>query len=212
MSEYPGQDPDRTGQQPEQAGPEQAQPEQPGAPQPGAPQPGAPEPGAAPYYPPTGQPYPTVPPYPQQGQAPYGQQYGQQYGQPGEQQYGQPSYPAYGQPYGTPYGQPYPHAGHAGVGRPNHPKAGLALGLGLGGVIGAFVCGLPLLLSPFAWAIGARTRREIRESNGQYDGDGMAQAGMILGIVGTVLLALAVIALGLLAIGLIVSGRDSSNL
>jgi hypothetical protein len=104
-----------------------------------------------------------------------------------------------------PYGQ------HYGPGRPNHPQAGLALGLGLGAVVGALFCGVPLLLSPFAWAIGHRARKEIRESRGHYDGDGMAQAGMILGIIGTVLLAIAVVGLVVVAIALAADG-GSGNL
>jgi hypothetical protein len=60
-----------------------------------------------------------------------------------------------------------------------------------------------MVLSPFAWAIGVKARREIRQSNGQLGGDGSATAGMVLGIIGTVLLTLAVIALVVLVILLI---------
>jgi hypothetical protein len=195
MTDYPGQDPDHEHVEPASGQGGSAEPT------PGESPPQQPDPQQQQqHYPPPGQPYPSAPPYPsppgQHAQQPYGQQpYGQQYQHPGQHpgQYG--------------YGQPYPYAGGS---RPNHPQAGLALGLGLGGVIGAFVCGLPLLLSPFAWAIGHRVRREIRESRGQYDGDGMAQAGMILGIVGTVLLVLAVLGLALLAI-VLVADSGSSN-
>jgi hypothetical protein len=179
---------------------EPAEPDEPRFnPQSGWPEPAPGEQGGAPYYPPSppqppyGQPYPS---HPQQGQ-PYGGQYGQEYGQPYGQPYGQ-HYPAYPQQYGQ--------------GRPNHPQAGLALGLGLGAVVGALLCGVPLLLSPFAWAIGHRARKEIRESGGQYDGDGMAQTGMILGIIGTVLLALVIVAVVVLAIALAADTNGTSNL
>lgn len=80
---------------------------------------------------------------------------------------------------------------------PRHPKADTSLGLGLFAVVGAiFFCGLPLLAAPFAWSIGQRTLREIRESGGAWSGGREARAGMVLGIVGTVLLVAAVVLIG----------------
>jgi hypothetical protein len=104
-----------------------------------------------------------------------------------------PGYPAAPQwQPGPPPGQyPYPYV----PALPTHPQAGLALGLGLAGVVGGFFCVLPVLASPFAWAIGHRSLREIRDSRGQLDGEGMALTGMVLGIVGTALLGLVVIGL-----------------
>jgi hypothetical protein len=68
--------------------------------------------------------------------------------------------------------------------------------LGLVGLIGAFVfCGLPLVVSPFAWGIGRNALKEIRESRGSLGGESQARTGMILGIIGTVLGALALLAL-----------------
>ena len=62
---------------------------------------------------------------------------------------------------------------HAAVRRfrgrpPDHPQATLALVLGLVGVVGAFIfCGVPLLVSPFAWAVGhLRSRRSRRPTVG----------------------------------------------
>jgi Domain of unknown function (DUF4190) len=121
---------------------------------------------------PYGQQPPAQHPY---GQHPYGQQpYGQEpYAQ---QPYGQP---AYGQP---PYGRtPMAYA-------PDHPKATTSLVLG---ILGMVVCGL---IAPFAWRIGKRTLDEIDGSNGQLGGRGTAQAGYVLGIIGTVVLLLGLLA------------------
>jgi hypothetical protein len=100
---------------------------------------------------------------PQQPTQPYGQP--PQYGQP--QQYGQ-----------QPYGQP--PVGYA----PDHPKATTSLILGILGIV---VCGI---IAPFAWQSGRRTLAEIDASQGQLGGRGAAQAGYVLGIIGTVLLGL----------------------
>ena len=117
---------------------------------------------------------------PQHPQQPYGQQ---PYGQPpqSQQPYGQPAYgqPGYGQP---PYGRP-PMA-YA----PDHPKATTSLVLG---ILGMVVCGL---IAPFAWRIGKRTLDEIDGSHGQLGGRGTAQAGYVLGIIGTVVLLLGLLA------------------
>ena len=146
-------------------------------------------------------------------QGPYGQP-GQQ-GQQGQSPYGQPGYgqPAYGQqPYGQPtgqqqpgYGYPPPTAqpgGHPGYPpyafappRPDHPQATLSMVLGICGLVFGFGCGLGFLASPFAWALGRNAVKEIRASQGQLGGEGTAKAGMITGIVGTVLLVLGVLAL-----------------
>lgn len=92
----------------------------------------------------------------------------------------------YGQ-HGAPYASPRPMA-------PVHPQATTALTLGLIGLIGTFLCVLPVVLGPFAWAIGARAKRDIARYPGRYRGEGEANTGMILGIVATVLLVLAVLA------------------
>jgi hypothetical protein len=84
------------------------------------------------------------------------------------------SYPPYGPPqYGQPsYGPP-----------PDHPQATLALVLG---ILGAVLC---VICAPFAWVIGQRVVREIDASGGRYGGRGQAQAGYILGMIWTILLA-----------------------
>jgi Domain of unknown function (DUF4190) len=160
------------------------------------------------------------------GRPPYGQQppYGQpQYGQPGTDQpsYGQPGYgqPQYSQPqYGQPgydpqqyggqpaYGQPpVPPGGYA----PDHPKATTSLVLGILGIV---LCGI---IAPFAWRMGKRTVAEIDASNGQLGGRGSAQAGYVLGLIGTILLGLAVLAvvavIVLVAVGLATGSGTSSG-
>ena len=110
--------------------------------------------------------------------------------------YGQPQ-PPYGQPT---YGQPgYGYGGAPGFApAPDHPRATTALVLGLVGLVGTFACGLPVLLGPVAWWIGAKARGEIDASPGRYGGRGQATAGMILGIITTVLLVLSLALLALL--------------
>lgn len=109
-------------------------------------------------------------------------------GQPYQQPYAQPGYPqqGYGQGYAQGYAQPFPSA-------PNHPSANTALVLGIVALGGGFVCGLPILAGPFAWYMGAKVKREIDAEPMRYGGRGEANAGMILGIVATSLLALAVL-------------------
>ena len=111
-----------------------------------------------------------------------------------------PPPPAAPPPY-PPY-VPYPQApGHPGLPQfpvyvlPDHPKATSALVVGIISVAGAFTCVLPILAAPVAWVLGAQARREIRNAPQQWGGDGRATAGMVLGIVGTVLLVLVVLAL-----------------
>lgn len=102
---------------------------------------------------------------------------GQPPGQPGwweQQSQQQPPYPQY-----------YPHAPIQYA--PDHPKATTSLVLGILGVV------LCQVVAPFAWVIGKRTLDEIDASQGRVGGRGAAQAGYILGIIGTVLLGLGLI-------------------
>jgi hypothetical protein len=76
----------------------------------------------------------------------------------------------------------------------DHPQAGLALGLGLGGMIGGFMTmGLAFVLGPFAWYFGQRARTQVKQSNGAYHPEGNATAGMVLGIITTVFLVIAIV-------------------
>jgi Domain of unknown function (DUF4190) len=95
--------------------------------------------------------------------------------------------PPYGQP--SPYGPP-PGGGPFGQGpRENAPNAVLSLVLG---IVGILVC---QIAAPFAWVLGKRGEQAVAADPQRYTGKDMATAGKILGIIGTVLLALAVLAL-----------------
>ena len=53
------------------------------------------------------------------------------------------------------------------------------------------LCLLPLFVAPFAWFYGHRVITEVDASNGTLGGRSEGKAGLILGIIGTVLLILA---------------------
>ncbi|MGI8674897.1 MAG: DUF4190 domain-containing protein [Thermoleophilaceae bacterium] len=120
----------------------------------------------------------THPPQPPPGEPEQG------YGQPGYgQQGGYPQQPGYPQQVGGAYAEP-----------PNAPGAVASLVLGL---IGITFCGL---CAPFAWAQGRKAETAAETSGGAYGGKGMASAGKILGIIGTVFLVLAVVGILLFVI------------
>jgi hypothetical protein len=134
------------------------------------------------------------------GQGPYGQQ---PYGAP-QNPYAPPPNPyprpnEYGAPQ-SPYGVPYQPA-YAGGMMPDHPSATTSMVLGIIGLVGILTCGgITLVLSPFAWAIGAKSVREIDAQPGRFGGRDKAQAGKWMGIIGTVLLALGIVLLALVLI------------
>lgn len=112
-----------------------------------------------------------------------------------EQPTGQPGYWEQQAQQQPPYQQPYPPQGYPPYGypqapiqyAPDHPRATTSLVLGILGVV------LCQIIAPFAWSMGKKTLDEIDASQGRVGGRGAAQAGYILGIVGTVLLALYVV-------------------
>ena len=138
---------------------------------------------------------PTPPPYgaPQQP-----------YQQPAQQPYGQPYQQAYGQPYQQPYQQPY---GYQPPGT-NPPNDGLAIGAMVTGIVSlvlACLYGIGLLGAPAALIMGRISMKRIDRSQGTLGGRGFAQAGFILGIIGTVLLVLAI---ALLVVVIVVAVND----
>ena len=140
------------------------------------------------------------------GQPAYGQQ-------PYQPSYGQPSYgqPSYGQPPAAqppPPGYP-PYAFQAPL--PVHPQANLSMILGIVGLVVGFLCGLGFLVSPFAWSLGRRADKEIQASHGRLGGEGAAKAGVITGIIGTVLLALGVLVLVIFAVALVIGASSGSS-
>ncbi len=142
------------------------------------------------------------PGYWEQQQAQQGSPYGEGTTPPPYEQQQPYTAPQYGQPYGQaqPYGQQPGYPTYAA----DHPKATTALILGILGIV---VCGF---LAPFAWRIGKRTVDEIDASQGQLGGRGSAQAGYILGLIGTVLLGLGLLFLvGIVVVTII--GAATSN-
>lgn len=101
-----------------------------------------------------------------------------------------PPAPAPGQPY-PPYGQPggYPAPGYGGgmyAGGQEHPQGTMILILGILSIV---VC---QFLGPFAWVMGRKALTEIDTSGQTYTNRTMVQAGMICGIIGSVLLILGI--------------------
>ncbi len=78
---------------------------------------------------------------------------------------------------------------------PNAPNAVLSLVLGIIGVVACSLC------APFAWKLGRDAEAAVDASNGSLGGRGLATAGKILGIIGTVLLAIGIVVLVLVLAG-----------
>jgi hypothetical protein len=111
--------------------------------------------------------------------------------QPAPEQRGYPGEQSRQAPPGYPQAPGYSPQGYAPMApqqyAPDHPRATTSLVLGILGVV------LCQVVAPFAWVIGKRTVNEIDASGGRIGGRGSAQAGYVLGIVGTVLLGLGLI-------------------
>jgi hypothetical protein len=121
---------------------------------------------------------PPSPPPPTVGPVPYGAPPGPPYGfQPGWA-------PAYGAPY---------------AGSRNHQGATTSLVLGIIAIASLVltpICCITIpgvFCAPFAWGIGAKAKREMERQPGLYGNLGTAQTGMWMGIVMTILGALAVV-------------------
>ncbi len=65
-----------------------------------------------------------------------------------------------------------------------HTTDGQAVGALICGILGLFAC--PLVLSIVAIVLGKQSSKAIRASGGALEGEGVAKAGLILGIIGTV--------------------------
>ena len=77
------------------------------------------------------------------------------------------------------------------------------------GILGVVLCSV---LAPFAWKMGKQTVDEIDASQGQLGGRGAAQAGYIMGIIGTVLLGSSVLLVLLVVIVARVIGGGHQHL
>lgn len=100
-----------------------------------------------------------------------------------------------------------------GFGRPalpKHPQSQLAMILGIVSVAGMFACLLPILISPVAWYLGLKAKREIEAEPQRWSGASEANAGMVLGIIGSALMVLGVLLIiGLIALIAIGSGAST---
>lgn len=160
----------------------------PGEDRPQDPQPGEGEPGYSPQQ--EGGQQPGYGQTPGQGQTP---EYGQTPEDEQTRRYEQ--MPGYGQAY--PSQAPMAYA-------PDHPRATTALVLG---ILGLILC---QVIAPFAWVIGKRAVDEIDASRGQIGGRGAANAGYVLGIIGTVLL-IGGLLIGILVVTIIGIGTWTSS-
>ena len=67
--------------------------------------------------------------------------------------------------------------------------------LGIVSFGGIFLCGIPLLLAPLAWFLGARVIREIDADPLRFAGRERAYTGRVMGMTGTALLLLVIVML-----------------
>lgn len=111
---------------------------------------------------------------------------------PGQDPYGRP--PAHG---GYPAPPPYPYPW--GPTRPEDRGAQVSLVVGIVSLVAGLMTGIGFIGSPFALVLGVRSKHRIDAAGGALAGRSSAQAGFILGLIGTVLLVLGV----LLIIGLL---------
>ena len=153
--------------------------------------------------------YPSQPlsPPPQANQQPYAGPYDQQYAQA-------PGYPPAAGQWGPPPGIPpgYPPYGAFAPPRPDHPQSTLSMILGLVGLVGALMfCGLPLVVSPFAWALGRNALKDIEASHGRLGGESQARAGMVMGIIGTILAILVLVGILIVIVVAIAGSSDTGG-
>ena len=78
-------------------------------------------------------------------------------------------------------------------------------------ILGIIVCPI---CGPIAWSLGHRAEREVDASGGMLSGRGLATAGKVLGIVGTVWLAVIVlfVVVGILILGIALDGAFDDEL
>ena len=119
--------------------------------------------------------------------------------------YGQPTPPPYGEP--GPYSQPCGAPAYGGAPVPSSGTATTSLVLG----ILSLVC-LGLLAGIPAMILGRSATKEIDASNGAIGGRGLATAGFVTGLIGTLLSVLGIIVvIGLFAVGSSVSTQFEEN-
>lgn len=88
-----------------------------------------------------------------------------------------------------------------------YPEQSQAVTVLVLGILSIIIC---QILGPFAWKMGADELKAIGEGRRSQEGQGMAQAGKICGIVGTVLLGMIVLGILLFVLVLIPVGIVTS--
>ncbi|HEU4332132.1 MAG TPA: DUF4190 domain-containing protein [Lapillicoccus sp.] len=117
-----------------------------------------------------------------------------------------PQYPQYQQPYAPPaYGAPGSDQVQFHEPGPalEHPQATLAFVLGLLSILGLTILG------PFGWYIGNKVVGEIDRDGRVFANRGLAMAGKVLGIIGTVFLILSVLAFVAFIVFVVVAASTS---
>jgi len=80
----------------------------------------------------------------------------------------------------------------------SYPEQSQATTILVLGILGIVICGI---LAPFAWNMGNKELAAIDAGRRTPENRGTANAGRILGIIGTVLLGISIVVLVLLAVG-----------
>ncbi|MDD5644931.1 MAG: DUF4190 domain-containing protein [bacterium] len=97
----------------------------------------------------------------------------------------------------------------SGVMPPEDKASGRAVTALVLGIVGMLCCG-PLAIA--AWILGAMELSDIKKGLSSKAGEGMAKAGMIIGIVGTVLMILGILIwISIMAIGIMAGVAESGS-
>ena len=76
------------------------------------------------------------------------------------------------------------------------------------GILGIICCGL---LAPVAWYLGSQELKAIGEGRSPIAGEGLAKAGMIMGIIGSILLVLSMLWIFFMGGMAVLQGMAASN-
>lgn len=95
--------------------------------------------------------------------------------------------------------------------RPKAPGATLAMTLGIIAVAGLFVLVVPVFLAPLAWYHGVAAGRRIAREPDRWSGGGEAQAGTVLGMIGSGLMLVVLGALLLAGVGTFITANLDSG-
>ncbi len=74
------------------------------------------------------------------------------------------------------------------------------------GIIGLAFLPVSIIISPVALVTGIRAKKRIAASGGSLEGTGIAQAGYVLGMIGTVIAGLLILAFGICLVVFATSG------